>query len=344
MSYKLSSWDVGIKNLAYSVLSRNDNGDIEVGIINKINILSDYDHFCKHLLKKRNKKDTVDRICGKKATYCGPIMNSDNIIYYCGTHKKNYNPLEDGWEDTYIKPIKNTDKTCTIQASLDPRIEGTCSFNCTYILPKKKVICNKKAHSKCNDSGAVAGYEYYCNAHKKIIIKKRKQKYSIKKMKKQTCSSIKLNILCKKMYEKLDEIIDDVLIGMDEIVIENQPVFINPKMKTIAAFLYSWFVLRGCIDKRNHNVKVNFVSASNKLKINKDKSIKIIKNAKNDKEKYKLTKDLAIEYGELIVGKERAKILKESHKKLDDIYDAMLLGYYHISKNKNKKQNILTLN
>lgn len=322
MSYKLSSWDVGIKNLAYSVLSRNDNGDIEVELINKINILSDYVHICKHLLKKKNKKDTVDRICGKKASYYGLKLinddtdNDDNLIYYCGTHKKNYNPLEDGWEDKYIKPIKNTDKTCT------------------YMLPKKKVICNKKAHSKCNDSGANAGCEYYCNSHKKIIIKKRKQKYSIKKMKKQTCSSIKLNVLCKKMYEKLDEIIDDVLIGMDEVVIENQPVFTNPKMKTVAVFLYSWFVLRGCTDKRNPDVKVNFVSASNKLKINKDKSIKIIKNAKNDKEKYKLTKDLAIEYGELIVGKERAKILKESHKKLDDIYDAMLLGYHHISKNK----------
>ncbi len=317
MSYKLSSWDVGIKNLAYSVLSKNDNGDIEVELINKINILSDYDHVCKQLLKKKNKKDTVDRICDKKATYCGLkliVENDDNIndnmIYCCGTHKKNYNLLENGWEDTYIKSIKNSDKKCT------------------YMLPKKKEICNKKAHNKC------ANNEYYCNAHKKIVIKQRKQKYSIKKMKKQTCSSIKLNVLCKKMYEKLDEIIDDVLIDMDEVVIENQPVFINPKMKTIAAFLYSWFIVRGIMDKKNPNIKVNFVSASNKLKINKDKSIKIMKNAKNDKDKYKLTKELAIQYGELIVGKERAKILKESHKKLDDIYDAMLLGYYRLSKKK----------
>ena len=56
MSYKLSSWDVGIRNLAYSVLSRKDHGDIEFGIIDKINILSDYDHICKHLLKKKIKK------------------------------------------------------------------------------------------------------------------------------------------------------------------------------------------------------------------------------------------------------------------------------------------------
>ena len=57
--------------------------------------------------------------------------------------------------------------------------------------------------------------------------------------------------------------------NIDYVVIENQPSIKNPKMKSVAETLYSWFLIRGIVDKEITNLKnIHYLSPSNKLKIN----------------------------------------------------------------------------
>ena len=73
---------------------------------------------------------------------------------------------------------------------------------CTYLLPKKKQVCGKKAHYKNNLTAGV----WLCNAHKKIVIKKIGKDNELKKIKKVKCTSKDMKILCQRMYIKLNEI------------------------------------------------------------------------------------------------------------------------------------------
>ena len=78
------------------------------------------------------------------------------------------------------------------------------------------------------------------------------------------------------MIEKLDKTID--LDGVSEIVIENQPVLKNPKMKSIQMILFTYFLIK------RPEIKLRFVSANSKLnfKIENDK----IKEVNKIKDKY----------------------------------------------------------
>ena len=72
--------------------------------------------------------------------------------------------------------------------------------------------------------------------------------------------------------QRISEISEKDLIQVDEILIENQPSLKNPNMKTIACILYSYFVMRGIIDKEKNKSPIKFVkfiSPSNKLKVDK---------------------------------------------------------------------------
>jgi hypothetical protein len=100
-------------------------------------------------------------------------------------------------------------------------------------------------------------------------------------------------------------------------------------MKTLASLLYGYFVLRGKIDK-NRIENIKFISPSNKLKVNKKKTNKMLKDGKeNDKNVYKITKNLGVKYCRaLIKGNKKANATLDQYKKKDDMCDAFLQGYY----------------
>jgi hypothetical protein len=92
----------------------------------------------------------------------------------------------------------------------------------------------------------------------------------------------------RKLYEKPQ------LLDVDRVVIENQPCLKNPQMKSIQLILYSYFLILGkVIGNGDKNIgyidKVDFCSASNKLKIYDGP--KIILEEKNKKKK-KVNTDL----------------------------------------------------
>ena len=88
---KYLSWDVGIANLAYCLISTSkedtdsvnsatdsDSSNFKIlkwGVIN----LKDADHPC-------SQSDNKHKLCKKKASLCGDIDNT--TYYYCKTHSK----------------------------------------------------------------------------------------------------------------------------------------------------------------------------------------------------------------------------------------------------------------
>nr|QBK88360.1 MAG: uncharacterized protein LCMiAC01_00240 [Mimivirus LCMiAC01] len=311
MTSKICSWDVGIKNLAYCIIHKTGN-KYEIKRWDIINLVKDDDKRCGGLTKKKT-------VCGKRAKYSG-VMN--NVVkYYCKTHCKQYKPQKDGWETKLMTPI-------------DKKGEHECA----YLLPKKQQECGKKAHFLDNSIDNM----YYCNAHRKIVIKKIEKKNELKKFKRKKCTSKDTLILGEKMYTELDKIKE--LLDVDEVLIENQPSLINPVMKTIASLLFGYFIMRGNVDRKNGNkINVKWVSPCTKLKVNDDntlelvKHVKNVKNAKNASEKYKMTKQLSIKYTKILLKNDKKWLDHlETYVKKDDLSDSFLFSYYTLYK-QNKK-------
>ena len=130
---KICSFDVGIVNLAYCIINKQDDKFIieKWGVINiDENIIT-----CSHIIKN-NKQ------CNKKATFA--LKLDTNFSYYCTSHKKDHIELLNDF-------IKNS--------NLDDLNEKCC-----YIVPKSGNICNKKASNKIKDNS-------YCSIHFKGLCK-----------------------------------------------------------------------------------------------------------------------------------------------------------------------------
>ena len=304
MTYTVCSFDVGIKNLAYCIISFTD-GKYEIIKWDIINLVKDDDKFCGELTRK-------NKLCGNKARFYGKM--GGGVKYYCKTHCKYHIPFEAGWKEKMMVAIGKKD-----------------DCKCTYVLPKKGVVCGKRAHfENKSESGG-----WLCGAHKKLMIKRVEKEYELKKVKRVKCTSKNMAVLGERMYRELDEIKE--MLEVDEALIENQPSMVNPSAKTIASLLFGYFIMRGVIERKNDKKKMNvkWISPSNKLKVNEDQTMKIMKNIKGASEKYKMTKKLAVEYTRILL-KNDMKWLDHfnTFKKLDDLADAMLQGIYYLHKNK----------
>ena len=152
------------------------------------------------------------------------------------------------------------------------------------------------------------------------------------------------NLIFENIPRKLQEIPE--LLEVDIVVIENQPSLKNPQMKSIQMILYSYFLILGKVvgngDQGNYIDKIEFCSASNKLKIYDGPPILLNKNKneteevkKNTKLKYSDKKKLAIEHAKYFIEKYNIELLNffNDHKKKDDLADSFLQGLYFIKTN-----------
>jgi len=291
---RILSWDVGIKNLAYCLMEKdNSNGSFRVLKWDIVNIIDSDKIVCCGI--KKNKE-----LCGNKASFYGVIDNEKK--YYCGSHKSKYKPLPDNWEETYMVECNNSK-------------EG-----CDYFYPKKKERCNKKVSFRSTDG-------IYCRTHSKMIKNNKIKGAKIMKIKRKKATSTDPQVLGQKMYQKLDAI--KGLLDVDEVLIENQPSLKNPSMKTVACFLFSYFVLRGTVDKTNIT-KVKFISPSNKLKVSSEQIKKIlVKIDKNDRI-YALTEKLLKKYLGLDYKNDKTNILLDPYVekgKVRDNFVQLVLTY-----------------
>jgi chaperonin cofactor prefoldin len=230
----------------------------------------------------------------------------DNKVEHllCKTHSKKHEPEKVDLE----KIEKNNTKCC---------------------FSLENIQCVKDACYKLKEN-------YYCSVHGKKELSNINRETKVKKLASQSCGSIPILVLTKKLCKKLDEHPD--FLQVDEVLIENQPSMLNPKMKTISSILYSYFTINGIAnaDKNKSTISnVKFNAPSNKLKVNKEGTIKILSLASVKKEEYDYTKELGIRYcKELIKHDEINLNLLDKEDKKDDLCDAFLHAFQYYYNNK----------
>lgn len=213
--------------------------------------------------------------------------------YYCGIHKGKFK-----CQEVECVTKLNTKEECIM-----------CKKICGYYKTSEGVMCSQ---------------------HKNSFLNKQKKSLQLVPIKKESVMKVDVNILCERMAKKLDEKNFD---RVDKIVIENQPVIKNPKMKTIQTFVSCYFVIRFNVDKK-YNTQISFSLANNKLKYNIENTKKKLLACKTAKEKYTVTKQLGIDYALDLLNKDKErnkewlKLFEEHKQKQDDLADALMQGYY----------------
>lgn len=310
------SWDVGIIHLAYCVLEYNyvdekKTARIDILDWDNINLVEEdrTELFC--CGKTKPKKNQKSVVCDKKASYS--LAQSDGTeIGFCKTHLPQHTKYSSVPEIEKMFRKKETRRGCGyIQKS-----GNQCGKNSKYIY-------------KGGD-----GKKYYCSAHYKTELNQKIKKFSPKPIKNTAVPKYPTSQLQLALVNKLDALAEHFAsLGIEEVVIENQPSQKNPKMKSIANTLFDYFMIRGYIDKA-HNLDISlvrFICPSNKLKVNKDNTIEVFKSNKNDSKKYKLTKALGVQYTKQLLGKEPEQLeYLELYNKKDDMCDAYLQGRYYL--------------
>lgn len=350
---KLCSFDVGIKNLAYCVIQK-ENNVCKIVSWGKIDLTNDILLKCNYVMKKKG-------VCKNNSTYVGTTSTGDTQ-YYCGTHKHFYKPYPDD--------------------HIDKMFTTTTKAKCEYVC-KNTQMCGKNTVYTDNN-------KMYCTAHMKTVKNNFIKNYSIKKIKKIKCTDNDLQLMAVKMFKTFDSI--PSLLDVDTVLIENQPALKGITMKTVATFIFSYFIIRGIVDKTSIN-NVNFSSATNKLKVHEDYTDKVVNKivkgckihsmieklvdtySKNlvefnivpvvarylidkknvvdnidkyrgtvekdvmlklfvyvekDKKNYELGKLLSVVYTEVLIDGTEWENVLDKHKKKDDLCDAYLQGYYYL--------------
>ena len=143
-----------------------------------------------------------------------------------------------------------------------------------------------------------------------------------KKQDMQTLSSI--------LFQKLQEKFDSCEI--QHVIIENQPVFKNPIMKSIQMLIYSFFAYKRAIESRQIEA-VTFVAANTKVKYAEAHLQKIGAEVEKHSNKYKYNKKISIQCTSDIV-QNQGELAEwfENHKKRDDLADAFLLGLSYLDR------------
>jgi len=274
-------------------------------------------------------------------------------LAYCLLTKKVYDNNKVNWEikewniidltgrDEYKCITCNANATCTLgnkyYCKVHAKKEDLTILEYEQIYTKTN---NKNKCLMCDKNGSIQNNhnEYFCSIHakqsyNKYIKSKEIIDFQAKSSTKLVFDDVKLKLI--QVLESKPE-----LLQADVVVIENQPSFKNPRMKSIALTLYDYYLIRGIIDKERtgSTIKiVKFMSPSNKLKIADDGDSKKIVKAKqenNETKAYKLTKSLGIKYC-LELASHLPNWINHfnSFKKKDDLADAFLQGAYYWTNN-----------
>ena len=231
-------------------------------------------------------------------------FQKDTWKTFCQTHHKQQ-PLE-----TLMEIKKNT---------------------CSHILAQKKVRCHKKI--KYQTDNPWVGYcevhsKKYLNLNLQLVEKSKKAKYDLE----ETSTNL---------IRELDK--RSELLQSDHILIENQPAFKNPKMKSIQMILYTYYLLKSKIEPQNKDINIAFLMANNKLKVKletDDIKNQIIQNIHiKIKDKYRRHKELSKSYCQWFLEKHEVKdwlSIYEKEKKQDDLADTFLMCIYYFQNLKTK--------
>ena len=138
---------------------------------------------------------------------------------------------------------------------------------------------------------------------------------------KSNATKVDLVTIGKNIQHKFDILFEEHLETIQTIIIENQIGPLANKMKTIQGMLSQYFIMK------NNNIKIEFISSSNKLK-------EFIKET-DEKLDYKQRKQLGIKTCLEIINADFkyqswTEFIK-THKKKDDLSDSFLQGLWYIN-------------
>jgi hypothetical protein len=306
------SFDVGIIHLAYCFFTKKEYKEKDLSGNEKS--VYKWDIIDWSLIDLTNRDELKCLVCNKIAT----LQQTDDSIlkYYCKVHAKQVNSKPLPYDEIYDK--------------LEKKKIGGCSF-----ILEASNCCDKNCTIKDKNNNT------FCGAHAKKIYQTLTNDIKMKPLKKINVSSMDFDDTRLKLINILEN--KKHLLNANVVVIENQPSFKNPRMKSISALLYDYYIIRGVIDKErtNSNIKrVKFMSPSNKIKLASDGEtqqiikLKASEKASDESKAYKLTKSLAVKYTQDLL-KHLPDWLKHfnSYKKKDDLADAFLQGAYYFEMN-----------
>lgn len=277
----------------------------DVGIINLSYCLLEYNNMDWKILDwdiiNLTDRDTMKCFdCGAQPSY---IQNlKDKTIYSCKNHNKKINTQAPIFEELFTDDNENI---------------------CCY---ENKTKCEKKSKYRLENT-------YYCSIHAKSEYNKITNSYKLKEFTKKDVKDIGLDKLRYKLVIELDK--RPILLTANTVVVENQPVFKNPRMKAISSTVYDYFLIRGIVDKdttKSNITLVKYMLACNKLKLASDgDKQQLIKLKGQESKTYKLTKALGIKYCLELIKPYPEWVNKfNSYKKKDDMADSFLQGLYYI--------------
>ena len=353
---KILSWDVGIKNLAYCLINKNDTFTLDNWGVkykklfhacyyccdkaqyklfyNKKSVYTCHIHKINLLLtKSTNIKIKNLKVLINKNTF---IIEKWGIINLAGeTNKCDYHIRNNNICGNPVKfEIYNRDKKTFIEDYNTSSI-FLCNNHKEKIEPN--IIANKDTNIKCQKCGIKADFKVvnsdysWCSKHDALCRNNFLKKIGTKKVSNNSCMKQSIQVTTEKLINYLDDL-KDYFMTVDEVLIENQPSLKNPTMKTIASILLTYFIVRGIVEKEKNNSNINnvkFIAPSMKLTVGGSKSSEILKQGIKDKKVYALTKKLGIKYCQALINKNDFKIL-ETYKKKDDLCDAFLQGFRYL--------------
>lgn len=351
-------WDIGIKNLAYCIISpqnislpqskqSNQSNQSEciffnntyysinhwkdISLVSQIESnlqdageVSHINTTLKCSVPKFSKVNESVVVCGNNAVYCHEKLNLDGTYKgYCKTHFK---------KSGIVRMPDLTAKKCYIE---------NCGGKTAQVL---------KSHI----------YTGYCKKHITEMINTKVKLASdfLRINRAKTTSKIDINHLGIALFQELDKIKTHIL-EPNIILLENQPVLKNPTMKSMQMFLYSYYLIRhldvssgtqnvsgntNCLDGKN----LQCYTASKKLdlikffpQIEQSRIEGILAPVKNGYQKNKKMAIMMVEY--FLKGNTKWLEFYNKHPKQDDLADSLLMTLHYFEKknlDKLKKDNL----
>jgi len=235
---KVISFDIGIKNMAYCILSVSGEATFSITDWNCMNLMDNpsintMDYKCTQKIKKTNS------CCTKSAKY------KKQNEYYCENHAKKCS--------LYILP-KQCHKLAQLKKNTIEELHA--------IVNEHSISLNGNPPS--SSSSLTTKPDQFPKKTKKELLQKiavffeNKCFEPIVPPKKKTANDTDLIQIGVNMNIELNKL--DSLVGITHVVIENQISPIATRMKTIQGMLMQYFIIK------YPSVKIDFVSSSNKLK------------------------------------------------------------------------------
>ena len=327
---KIISFDVGIKNMAYCVLSIDNENQFIIEDWNILNLMDapplphNFKCTCILLNKKtqnkklknglihdtNNIKENIPILCEKNAKYSkNNVNNNAEIQYYCEKHAKKNNEYiipKKEHSATYLNKLKKNELMNVYNKVFDTMITNNT----------KPVMLEQILHY----------YQDKCFTLLQVV-------------KGKTASETNLITIGKNMKTLLSSVpnIQNNIKDITHVIIENQISPIANRMKTIQGMLAQYFIM-----KCPHDIHIEFISSVNKLKnfskvlntnvpFNTETNTTIKCNLKNSYNKNKINGiDICFQ---ILQNNDSLRKWIEllQNKKKDDYADSFLQGFWYLT-------------